>query len=132
MTQDKILEKISRTCDKLVYISEQDAPVTAFLSGRATDETVEHNLQHFTSASDNDLEETDFDVFFKRLIAERDWHGPKETERAKKFRALKSTLEDNLTDLRVFKFGRVRKDIFVVGRDKDNRLLGVRTESVET
>lgn len=130
--RDKILSEISRACEGLVYISETDSPITAFLSGPGNDETDEETLSHITSASNNDVEEIDFHLFFERLIAERDWHGAKEKERAQKFRALKSTLEDNLSELKVFKIGRVRKEIFVVGRDKDNRLMGVRTESVET
>lgn len=130
--RDKILSEISRACDGLVYISETDAEITSFLNERANDETHEEILSHITSGSNNDIEEIDFQFFFERLIAEKGWHGAKEKERAQKFRALKSTLEDNLSELRVFKIGRVRKEIFVVGRDKDNRLMGVRTESVET
>lgn len=132
MKQDKILEKISRLCDGLFYISETDAPVTAFLSEHADDETLENYLTHITGISNDDVEKIDLEFFFVRLVAEKEWHGEKEKERVKRFRSLKSTLEDNLRDLKVFKIGRVRKKIFVVGRDKDNRLVGVRTESVET
>ena len=71
-------------------------------------------------------------MFFERLTAEKDWHSAKEKVRAEKFRALKRVLEDNLSELKVFKIGRVRKDIFIVGLDKDGRLVGARTESVET
>lgn len=132
MKRDKILEKISRACDGLVYISERDAPITAFLSEPANVETIDSNLTHVTSVPNDGPEEMDFELFFARLSVEKDWHGAKEKERVQKFRVLKSTLEDNLSELKVFKFGRVRKEIFVVGRDKDDRLMGVRTESVET
>lgn len=130
--RDKILSKISRACDGLFYISETDAPITAFLSESANDEPHREILSHITNASNSDVEEIDLYMFFERLIAEKDWHGAKEKERAQKFRALKLTLEDNLSNLKVFKIGRVKKKIFVVGRDKDDRLLGVMTESVET
>ena len=132
MMRDKILSEISRSCEGLVYISETDEPITAFLSERRADEKPEKTLLQLSTKTNEQAEELNFDNFFERLTGEKDWHGAKEKERVQKFRALKKTLEDNLTQLKVLKFGRVRKDIFVVGRDKDNRLLGVRTESVET
>lgn len=130
--RDKILSEISRSCEGLIYISETDEPITAFLSERRADEKPEKTLLQLSTKMNGQVEEINFDNFFERLTGEKDWHGAKEKERVQKFRALKKTLEDNLTQLKVLKFGRVRKDIFVVGRDKDNRLLGVRTESVET
>jgi len=132
MMRDKILSEISRSCEGLIYISETDEPITAFLSERRADEKPEKTLLQLSTKTNEQVEEINFDNFFERLTGEKDWHGAKEKERVQKFRALKKTLEDNLTQLKVLKFGRVRKDIFVVGRDKDNRLLGVRTESVET
>jgi nucleosome binding factor SPN SPT16 subunit len=132
MMRDKILSEISRSCEGLIYISETDEPITAFLSERRADEKPEKTLLQLSTKTNDQVEEINFDNFFERLTGEKDWHGAKEKERVQNFRALKKTLEDNLTQLKVLKFGRVRKDIFVVGRDKDNRLLGVRTESVET
>lgn len=130
--RDKILSEISRSCEGLIYISETDEPITAFLSERRADEKPENTLLQLSPNTNDQAEEINFDNFFERLTRERDWHGAIEKERVQKFRTLKKTLEDNLTQLKVLKVGRVRKDIFVVGRDKDNRLLGVRTESVET
>lgn len=130
--RDKILSEISRACDDLIYISEQDAPITAFLSDLTGDEERQETLFHLSAKANEKIEEIDFDNFFERLTGEKDWHGEKEKERARKFRALKKTLENSLTQLQVLKLGRIRKDIFVVGHDKDNRLMGVRTESVET
>lgn len=132
MKLDKILSEISRACDGLVYISEQDAPITAFLSGRKPSEKLEETLSFLSSKTGEEVEEVKFEIFFERLTADKDWHRAREKEIANKFRVLKQTLKDNLSELKVFKIGRVRKEIFVVGRDKDNRLVGVRTESVET
>lgn len=132
MTREKILSEISRACDGLIYISEQDAPITAFVSERSQEQRPEEILRHLSVETDEPVEELEFDDFFERLTGDRDWHREEEKERVEKFRALKKILEDNLTQLQVLKFGRIRKNIFVVGRDKDNRLVGIRTESVET
>lgn len=132
MKRDNILSKISRACDGLVYISETDAPFSAFLLENATEETLEKTLSRFADRPDDEVEETDLDTFFQRLTAEKDWHGEVEKERVKKFQALKQTLEHILSGLRVFRIGRIRRDIFIVGVDKDSRRVGVRTQSVET
>lgn len=132
MTRDKILSEIEHACDGLIYISEQDAPITAFVSERSAEQAPEEILRHLSGETYERIEEVEFDDFFERLTGDKDWHGAKEKEKVEKFRALKKTLEDNLTQLQALKFGRIRKNIFVVGRDKDNRLVGIRTESVET
>ena len=132
MMQDKILEKISHACVGLVYISETDAPITPFLIEPTTEEKIEKAISGLSLKKEEQIEEISFDNFFERLTAEKDWHGAKELEIVAKFRVLRRILEENLTELKVFKIGRVRKDIFVAGRDKDNRIVGVRTESVET
>jgi hypothetical protein len=41
-------------------------------------------------------------------------------------------MNDNLSGIRIFRFGRIRIDIFIVGRAKSGRLIGVRTFAVET
>jgi hypothetical protein len=132
MNRDKILSKIAHECDGLVYISETDAPIRAFLSEETTTETHEKVLSHLVDKHDEPVEELSFDLFFERLTAEKDWYGEKEKIRARKFQALKQMLEDNLSELRVIKIGRVRKEIFIVGLDKDRRLVGAKTEAVET
>jgi hypothetical protein len=132
MNRDKIFQKIAHACDGLVYISETDAPIKAFLSEQTTEETHEKILSHLAIKHDEPVEEINFDLFFERLTTEKDWHGAKEKARAEKFRALKRLLEDDLSELKVFKFGRVRKEIFIVGLDKDGRLVGAKTEAVET
>lgn len=129
--RDKILSEISRACAGLIYISEQDAPITVFLSDQAAGDSVDALLD-LTGQTNAPVDEITFDDFFGRLTADKDWHAAREKERVEKFRELRKTLEQNLTHLQVLKVGRVRKSIFVVGRDKDNRLVGVRTESVET
>ncbi len=42
------------------------------------------------------------------------------------------TNEKNLRNLKVFKVGKIQLDIYVVGLDAENRLLGIKTKAVET
>jgi hypothetical protein len=45
---------------------------------------------------------------------------------------LRQFLEQNLTDLKVFRIGRIRLDVYVVGLDSEGNLAGVKTVAVET
>lgn len=51
---------------------------------------------------------------------------------AKKFLELQTLLEENLHDLKVFKLGRIRLDIYAVGIDRNGNPLGIKTQAVET
>ena len=70
--------------------------------------------------------------FFARLTTENDWFGEKEKETARRFSALQKLLDENLRDLTVSKIGHIQLEIFVVGLDADNNLIGIKTKAVET
>ena len=76
--------------------------------------------------------EGDFEQFFTRLTADQSWHTPLQTRAVKKFRSLRTLLRSNLTELSVHRFGRIRIDILVVGRDAAGNVAGIRTRAVET
>jgi len=118
---DELFREIEEVCEGLVYISEKDAPVTAYRS----DELVGKD----ESAP---IEIVSFDRFFDRLTTEKDWFGDIQKQRAEKFRRLKGLLEVNLDELRVIRLGKIQVDIVVVGCDRDGRLMGIRTAAVET
>jgi hypothetical protein len=113
----QLKDGLKTACEGLYYISETDAPFTV------VDRIAEEGEPSETRS---------FEAFFAPLIAIRPGHQEQQIERAKKFLELKSLLEGSLHDLVVYKFGEVRRRIYVIGRDKDGELLGLRTESVET
>ena len=128
----ELFRKIEHACEGLIYISETDEPVMPFAGGRAASVTAEIILQQINAEAESRFEERDLDDLFGRLTTMRDWYGEREKARAKKFLELKTLLEENLRDLKVFRFGSIRLDIFAVGIDKDGNLVGVTTKAVET
>ena len=125
-------QTIADTCEGLIYVSEIDAPVLPFAS-QPNDTSSEENILHDAAISgDAMIEERNFEDFFARLTAIKDWFGDREIARAKKFLELKTLLEENLRDLKVFRKGSIRIEIFAVGIDKSGRLMGVTTKAVET
>ncbi|MBK8465759.1 MAG: nuclease A inhibitor family protein [Chloracidobacterium sp.] len=128
----ELFRKIEQVCEGLTYISEADAPIQAFF-GQPTDTvTGEIILQQAGLSPESVIEEKNFSDLFVRLATIKDWHGEAEIARAKKFLELKTLLEENLRDLKVFRIGKRRLDIFAVGIDQDGNLMGVTTTAVET
>ena len=125
-------EQIKKAADGLWYISETDAEIFPFTGRKADSVTKEILLNQTGNPPDAPVEERDFEQMFERFIKIQDWFGDEEKATAKKFAALKSLLEKNLTNLKVFKVGRIEVDIFFVGLDKEGNLAGIRTKAVET
>jgi hypothetical protein len=122
---------LKTACLPLTFISETDADVIPFTAGKPAT----HSLDSYLTALDvnsTEIEERTFDNFFDRLTSEKDWHGPKENERRKRWSNLRVVLEKGLDDLRVIRVGRVRLDIYVVGVDASGKLAGVKTKAIET
>ena len=129
---DGLFREITRACEGLFYISETDAPVLAFNGSVAVEVSGEIILHQTGGKAEVPVEEIAFKDFFGRLTTIREWFGEKEKARAKKFLDLQKLIEENLSDLKVFKIGKVRIRIYAVGLDKDGRLVGITTEAVET
>ena len=129
---EQLFRQIEQACDGLLYISETDAPVVAFYGSAARGTTGEIILQQTGSKPEGPAEEVAFDEFFARLTAIRDWFGAREKARAKKFLDLQNLIEENLSDLKVFRIGKIRVRIYAVGVDDEGRLMGVATDAVET
>ncbi len=128
----EFLRELERVCKGLIYISETDAPFVPFAGDRTDAVSADTILKQTGIDAERPIEEREFNEFFGRLTAIRDWHGEPEKARAKKFLKLQTLLEENLRDLKVFRIGRIRLDIFAVGIDKDGCLMGVSTKAVET
>jgi hypothetical protein len=116
-----LLAGIQDRSDSLVYISEEDWDVNAFVIGRNVSVL---NAEIFRQANPKVLYETveEFPVndFFARL-----------EHQDVRWTRLKNYLEANLSQIHVFKVGDVRRDVYVVGLF-DGHLVGVRMFAVET
>ncbi|MGE3468088.1 MAG: nuclease A inhibitor family protein, partial [Pyrinomonadaceae bacterium] len=126
-----LFDRIDAAVDGLNYVSETDAPFAAF-TGSEADVEMAASLGDLGRDGSRHMEEISIETFFDRLISVRDWHGEREKEKAKKFLALKKLLEENLRDLKVYRIGKIRIDIYVVGIDAQGCVTGVTTKAVET
>lgn len=124
-----ITAKLKSLTQGLTYQSESDFPVKPFF--------MKGGDKRALKASDvvgekKPVKQIDFDEFFRPVTDEQDWYGPEETKTAKRFQELVQSLRDNLTDIKVFKAGKVKMDVYVVGRTAAGDFAGVSTTVVET
>ena len=125
-------QQIKKIADGLYYISETDAEILPFVGKKSQAVTIEEIRNQFEGANKSEIVEKDFTTFFARLTEIQDWFGEEEKATSQKFSDLKSLLEKNLKDLRVFKVGKIQIDIYVVGLDGESNLMGIKTKAVET
>lgn len=131
---DPLLESIARACDGLAVTSETDAPVVAvdFRAPSGTALTLEEVLRLVGRDGATRAEEQSLREFFEPLGRRREWHDGRDAEMAQRFRRLERVLQRRLTDTRVFRIGDRTIDVWVLGRARDGRLVGVQTSVVET
>ncbi len=126
------LKELNKTIKDLIYISETDSDIFPFIGEKIELLDVESFINQIGINTDKNIEEIKFYEFFVNLIVIEDWFEDEEKETAEKFLKLKNLLEENLKDLKGFKVGEIELEIYVVGLDKENNLLGIKTEAVET
>lgn len=130
--EEMLKNQIKEACRDLYFTSETDAEIEAFFGGQALTVTKNEILNQTKSAVNSSVEEINFTVFFKRLTEIQDWYGDEENATVQKFVKLKNLLESNLRELKVFKIGKIELNIYAVGLDAENNLLGIKTKAVET
>ncbi len=128
----ELMERLEQVCEGLIYISEIDANIEPFVGSKADIVTSDTALKYAGKDAAAPIEERDFEEFFKRLTTVREWHRDVEIEKAKKFQVLYELLKEDLRQIKVFRVGRIRLDIFVIGLDKYGSVVGVKTQAVET
>ena len=116
-----ILSGIQERADNLVYISEQNWDVNAFVIGRNVSVLdAETFRSRYPQILFEPIEDFPADYFWARL-----------EQQDGSWTRLRNYLETNLTQIHVFKVGNVRRDIYVVGLF-DGHIVGIRTFGVET
>jgi hypothetical protein len=119
--------RLKTACEGLFYMSETDAPVEPFFASKTDTDAKETILNATGNTESADIEEGNFDQFFARL-----WYNYDEKKVAARPVSLRQLLEENLVDFKVFRIGRIGIGVYVVGRDRDGNLAGVKTKAVET
>jgi hypothetical protein len=125
-------DKLAKICKGLIYMSETDAEFTVFKGVKIEELSKESMSAQIKGSPIVSFEEQNFDEFFLRLTTVKDWFGEFEKQKAKRFGELQEFMKASLKDLKVFRIGKIRIDIYIVGLDTKNCLIGLKTNAVET
>lgn len=145
---DDWIDTLKAIAQELTWTSEIDAPMdvvvwqiapSATLSESAYPLTLEQ-LRRLTGHEPSEtVEVVEFDAFFSSAIAEQDWFGDAEKAIAAQYRSLVALMKRHLQDLRVYRVGTVRVDVYVLGRPVEMQgsastptIIGLATQAVET
>lgn len=118
MTDERLLEELRAATEGLTYMSESDYPFEVF---RWEAEPTPESLRALAGAAEGAAVETRAPADFFRAPA---------TESG--FQKAQRLLEENLSDLRVYRVGEINIPVYVVGRSASGAWLGVSTRVVET
>jgi hypothetical protein len=120
------LTALQKASAGLLYPSETDEPFEAFSWGKATGVLTVSVVQKFAGVgSEEAIKQVALGDFFKNLTSD-------ENDDADKYKALLKVVNEQLSGVRVFRFGDVEVEIYVVGKTKDGEWAGLKTKSVET
>ena len=127
---EPFFDRLKDACAGWFYMSETDAALEPFYGEKIGAVTHETMLDMTGSAETSAIEEGDLDSFFAHL-----WFNDKAGAThapSGPLQNLRGVLEEDLTDLKVFRIGRIRIDVYAVGRDREGHLAGIKTRAVET
>lgn len=116
----------------LIYISETDAPIEPVFFVLPDDNSIENFLANESGSTRGSVDIRNAEIFFGRLTSEKEWFREEESKRAKQFAELQKFLEQNLYKIRVYRVGKVKIDIYVLGVFTDSEICGIKTFAVET
>ena len=128
-----ITETLQAACASLMFPSESEFPLDVFTwKIDAADLDAPTALRLSGHSAQTPIERVDLEEFFKNVVEDQDWHGEMEKEQTRKFRNLVKVLKSSLSDLRVFRAGKIEIDVYVAGRSAPGEWIGVKTKVIET
>jgi hypothetical protein len=110
----------------LLYPSDSDEPFETFSWGKANGNLTPAVVQKFAGVGPKEaMKQVALGDFFKNLISD-------DNDDAEKYKALLQVVNAQLSGVKVFRFGDVEKEIYLVGKSKEGEWAGLKTKAVET
>jgi Nuclease A inhibitor-like protein len=128
---DVILDTLKQATEGLLYTSESDYPFDVFLwqTDTLTPKKVLIETKH---PKNTPVQAGDFDQFFAQVTQEKDWYGPEEKETVARYKELVKTLQTTLSDIQVYRVGKIELEVYIVGKTPEGPFAGISTKVVET
>lgn len=124
---------LQRAAAGLTYPSETDAPWKAFAwpnaAGIPTTDEVSRRARHESASP---VSEESVETFFTPLVQRQLWYGEPEKLAAARNQTLHTSVKQLLKNVSVFRIGRRKIAIYVVGQALEGGWAGLRTTAIET
>jgi hypothetical protein len=130
----ELLETLGEATSGLLFPSESDAALTpyTFAGPAGTEPTPEALLEAERLPSDTLVEQITLADLLDPFAEAADDASDEDKAEAERYRALSDLLAKKLTDLRVYRVGRVDIDVYILGKAPSGAWLGLKTHVVET
>jgi Nuclease A inhibitor-like protein len=126
-----LLDTLKQASQGMLYTSESDYPFDVF-SWKTHTLTPEQVLVETKHPENTPVQAWSLDKFFAPTLEEKDWYGPKEKEIVAQYQRLVRTLQTTLSDIQVYRVGKIELDVYIVGKTPEGSLAGLSTKVVET
>ena len=120
------LTALQKASEGLLYPSDTDEPFVAFSWGKAAGDLTADKVRSLAGVGPKAaVQERTLADFFKNLTAD-------DVDDADKYKNLQKVIGEQLSGVKVFRFGDVDIDIYLVGTTKGGEWAGLKTKAVET
>jgi hypothetical protein len=133
-TDLELYETLSKAINGLFYQTELDYPFEVFIWENTKETPIDKTeiLKRTKGSPEDNIEEFDFNHLFSTPTMEQDWHTSEDKERVARFRNLVKVLKKNLTDMKVFRRGRIYIDVYITGKAPSGNIAGISTKQMQT
>lgn len=128
---DSTRARLEAAAQGLVYLSEGDAPFEFVELGPA-DALTPQSFAALAGSPGAPVEEVTLDRFFAGHVEESDPDDPTAQSLVPRYRALRDALRESLSEVRVFRVGRMELRCYAVGRTSAGTVAGLVTTAWET
>lgn len=126
------LQKIREASEGLLFMSEADYPFELVYMEEPVAAPDQKLLALSGKEEGSPLEKVDLPYFFRNQVRVYPESSPEQQARAQRFQRLQQVLQEELTDVEVYRIGTIDIDAFIIGKGKDGRWAGLRTRLIET
>jgi hypothetical protein len=131
-SDDEILKELQRSTTGLMVMSESDYPFEVV--GIESNQKLSHDALRKLAGSNAD--ETivlgDVDSFFRTSVSEPEWKNESQVATARRFQNVVKILKEELSDVRVYKIGKIDISVLILGKSPQGNWLGLSTRVIET
>ncbi len=134
LSDTEIVTLLTVATTDLYWASESDEPFTVLLwpeLGQAKLDVAALAVQ-VQAKTKQAIVPVDLNEFFQPAIGPQDWHGTDERALIDRYQQLLFTLQQELTDLQVYRVGHCEVDVYIVGRTPAGHWLALKTVVVES